>query len=72
MDSDRKTPFSAWREAVGFEREEAADYLGLTPQMVLFLDRGITSNGRPAVPRVSTRKLMFAAYKGLDLKPWPV
>ena len=72
MVSDRKTAFSAWREAVGFELEEAAEYLGKTKMMVIYLERGQTSDGRPIVPQRDTRKLMTAAFKGVDFPLWPV
>ena len=72
VDLKTRNAFSAWREACDLEPEEAAQLLGLTKQMVLYLDQGHTSDGRPVTPQMQTRKLMTAAFKGLDLKPWPI
>ena len=67
-----RTAFSAWRDAVGLDLDECAVMLGKTRQMVIYLDQGHTSDGRPVVPQLDTRKLMTAIFKGLDLKPWPI
>ena len=71
-DSGRKTAFAAWREACDLDHEEAARFLGLTKQMVIYLDQGIAPRGNECVPQIDTRMLMTAAFKGIDLKPWPV
>ena len=67
-----RTAFSAWREACGLDIDECAEMLGKTKQMVLYLEHGRTSDGRPVVPQIDTRKLMTAIFKGIDLKAWPI
>ena len=72
LETKAKTAFALWREACDLDLLEAADYLGMTKQMILYLEHGRLSDGRQCLPQVHTRKLMTAAFKGLDLKPWPI
>lgn len=73
IETKTRTAFSGWRDACNLELEEAAEMLGLTKQMVIYLDQGHTSDAdRACVPQLQTRLLMTAIFKGFDLKPWPV
>jgi transcriptional regulator with XRE-family HTH domain len=66
------TAFAAWREACGLSIEQTCELLGKTRQMVVYLECGVTHDGRPVRPQLDTRKLMTAAAKGLVLEPWPL
>jgi DNA-binding XRE family transcriptional regulator len=67
-----RTAFSQWRDACGLDIEEAAEALCLTKQMIVYLEQGHASDGRPLTPQPQTRKLMTAIFKGFDLVQWPI
>jgi DNA-binding transcriptional regulator YiaG len=58
--------FEKWRKACGLSVNEAAELLGMTRQMVYYLEHG------QRAPRVDTRRLMSVIAAGQRPEPWPV
>lgn len=65
------TEFAKWRRQVGLSFKEAAEMLGMTEQMVRYLEAGRSPRG-VCVPQTDTRRLMTAIAKNADVTPWPV
>lgn len=71
-DSNAKSAFRLWREAMDYSIEDAANAVGCKIGMAKYLDQGIGPNGEPCLPKAWTRMLMTAAFKGHTFKPWPM
>jgi len=65
----KKTTFALWRDKLGLSVGEAAEMLGLSMAQTAILLRGVDGKGRPALPRLDTRKLMAVALAGIELTP---
>jgi len=71
MTDQTMTDFARWRRQVGLSIDEAADLLGLTGQMVRYLDAGKSPRGA-CLPQKDTRRLMTAIARKADVTPWPI
>jgi DNA-binding transcriptional regulator YiaG len=58
--------FQKWRKTCGLSVNEAAELLGMTRQMVYYLEHGQSQ------PRVGTLKLMSVIAAGQRPEPWTV
>lgn len=65
------TDFARWRRQVSLSIDQAADLLGLTGQMVRYLEHGRSPRG-VCLPQTDTRRLMTAIAKKADITPWPI
>lgn len=70
METDM-TDFAKWRRQMGLSFDEAADLLGMTSQMVRYLDAGRSPRG-VCLPQNGTRRLMTAIANKADVTPWPI